>query len=192
MPKFFSQQRVLFGLVAALSLVACGQKGLLYLPTLEPVLPKETPKNPDAPVQQGRITTSLVNLDTLTIAGQLAQLNPAQQKSWQALLTRPADAPERLRYVVFSGDILDKSQSLTVLSGYVKNTTIETSQQRQIIAGTYLRIRSLETGLNRVPSLMGAAETYLKKMPSVKRTNISDFLIESDDNIDLFLSVEKK
>ncbi len=196
---FFASKKKLGAIFLFSSIVfvtACGQKGALYLPDFKATVKKNSESDLLVPPQKGRVTTTLLSLESLNIGGKLAQLNHENPQGWLALLSTPVDSKDNLRYVVFDGDILGKTSPLTVLVGQVQNKALKSdNSQRTLNAGTYLRVRSLETGVTYLPALMAKANEYFVAHPNVKRkTHVArtDFLIESQKNIDLYLSVEPK
>ncbi len=205
MPKNLSRHLPILNVSAVCLLLACGQSGSLYLPdtpitdnsakpTADKTAKTRQAEQQPTPVSKknDRITTTLMTVETLNITGKRVQLDPSQQQSWQALLATDANDDNPLRYVTFDGNVLDKSQPLTVLVGHPQNKTIETRISSTIVAGLYLRVRSLETGINHIPTLIAVADNYLKHTPTIRRANNSDFLIDTQDNIDLFIAVEAK
>ncbi len=196
---FFVSKKVLGAIFLFISVVfvsACGQKGALYLPDQKVTVKKKAESDLLAPPQKGRITTTLLSLESLNIGGKLAQLNHENPRGWLALLSAPSESQDKLRYVVFDGDVLGKTSPLTVLVGQVQNQALKSdNSQRTLSEGTYLRVRSLETGVTYLPALMTKANEYFATHPTVKRKSHmarTDFLIESQKNIDLYLAVEPK
>ncbi len=203
MPKNLSRHLPLLSICAVCLLSACGQSGALYLPDTETtaektpaattaVKAKPSSKPQATKTYNDRVTTALVTLEALNITGKLAQFNPSQQQSWQALLAARPDDNNHLRYVTFEGDVLNDKQPLTVLVGHPQNKKLETRVNRSIAAGRYLRVRSLETGVNHIPTLIAVAKDYLKHTANSRRKGGGDFLIDTQENIDLFIAVEAK
>lgn len=190
MPKTLSRSMQIFFIIPVLFVSACGQKGALYLGKAGE---DKTDKPIFVPQKSDDIVPNYVQLQTLTVGGMLAQIKQTHLPSWQALLATTATETNLIRYVVFDGDVLGEKTPLTVLSGTVQNQSIHTDATRQITAGNYLRFRSLETGVNHLPSLLATAERYFKHNPRLVRDKKRpDFLTENQQNIDLYLAVEKR
>lgn len=190
MPKTLSYVVRFLLILNVFLLFACGQKGALYLgenDTERSDVPIFVPKN------DTDIVPNYLQLQPLTIGGTLAQIKQNHLPSWQALLAPSEEATDLIRYVVFDGDVLGKKTPLTVLSGSVQNKRIRAEAQRELSAGSYLRFRSLETGVQHLPALLASAQRYLDRHPEIRRAEKRvDFLTETEHNIDLYLAVEKR
>ncbi len=190
MPKNLSTMMRFLLIFNVFFLLACGQKGALYLGEAEQDHSDEAIFMPQT---DNDITPSFLQLQPLHIGGTLAHINHRHLPSWQALLTVTDSSTNLIRYVVFDGDVLGESTPLAVLVGSVQNQNVRAHAQRQLAAGGYLRFRSLETGVNHLPGLLASAERYLAKHPTLKRAQQRpDFLTEQQQNIDLYLAVEKR
>lgn len=190
MPKTLSHNIPFFIIISALCLSACGQKGALYLG-------KVGKDQTDTPIfaeySVATIVPNYLQLQTLTVGGSLAQIKQNHLPSWQALLTPSAARTNLIRYVVFDGDVLSDDAPITVLSGTVQNPNRRAPAVRQLSAGSYLRFRSLETGVNHLPRLLAAASRYLNQNNDfVRDAGRADFLTENEQNIDLYFAVEKR
>ncbi len=189
MPKILSVMMRFLLIFNVFFLFSCGQKGALYLGEAEQDHSDEAIFMPQT---DNDIIPSFLQLQPLHIGGTLAHINHRHLPSWQALLTVTDSSTNLIRYVVFDGDVLGESTPLAVLVGSVQNQNVRAPAQRQLAAGNYLRFRSLETGVNHLPGLLASAERYLAKHPTFKRAKGPDFLTEQQQNIDLYLAVEKR
>lgn len=188
MQKTLSRYVAIFLLPMFCLLFACGQKGALYLTE------KDSPANTQGifsqPAEQP-LNTHLIDLTALHIVGESTSFSPNRQSDWKALLSHQSGDTNLLRYIVFTGDLLDNQTPITALVGYVQNSHIQSKEQQTLAAGRYLRIQSTTLNRNKVPTLLVAVKKYLQANPTIKRTHRGDFMIQSPTKLDVYLAVEK-
>ncbi len=178
----------LFLLLAA-GLSACGQKGPLFLAdeqTSETEKPIIVIDNPNADIQP-----DFVEINPLIISGQLTELNENTAAGWEAVLAPVEESSNLIRYVVFmTSPIAQPTPTFSMLIGNAQKKIIKGQTRKRLTGGNYLRFRSLERGVDQIPTLINRVNSYLAANPHLKQGSANDFIIENEQLIDLYISVE--
>lgn len=178
-----------FFIFLLLWLSACGQKGPLYLEDKPEAQEQPTIiiDNPNA-----NIIPDYALIDQLTISGQSIELNQNTAMGWEAVLTPEENTTNLIRYVVFNQNMVTSDyQTITMTIGSVQKKRIPKQARETIQRGNYLRFRSLERGVDQIPTLLNRIKHYFAANPQLSRSNGKDFLIENQQYIDIYIPVEK-
>lgn len=187
--------RYFLTIMMTLCVVACGQKGALYLEK-----PEKTVKNTKNTAiftakTQAKIVPDLVKTQTVTVMGHLAQINAGNVPSWQAVMNSDNDNTNLVHYVIFEDKALSEKTPIVLLKGTVQNTQkilTNADKKKVLTGGDYLRFRAIETGSQYIPVLIAEAKNYLQKETALApRNDAPDFLIENQQAIDLYIAVER-
>jgi len=178
-----------FCLWVALSLGACGKKGALYLPADEQ---EKTSRPLLASQSANEITPDVLNIQKMAVVGHWRQIHHRNTQSWKTVFDQSRSDNDLLRYAVFSKGILSDQTPIKFLIGKVRETKVSSQEARRIIQpGVYLRFRSLVKGADRIPYLIEQARKYLIDSP-FERLNTSDFIIDRQNTIDLYIAVRRR
>ncbi|MPV85927.1 LPS translocon maturation chaperone LptM [Ostreibacterium oceani] len=218
-PVFVTALTPALTIALTLTLAGCGQKGpLTYQDTTAKPDQIDVFASIDKTSvdDEQRITPTIIQLNTLTINGTYTQLTQTTAKAWQTLLSDPAlkatadtnltgnnlttnnpptnrltPAFSGLRYLVFSDDILSPELSaINMLVGQVENHP-NSVDSLSIASGTYLRFRNLPSDYTSIPDTLSVARQYFADNPALIRIGKTDFMIETAEQIDLYIQVEK-
>ncbi len=169
-------------------LVACGQKGPLYLP--EKPIVKEKPtvatNNPNA-----KIKPDFIQFKSVIVSGKKAQIEKNTATHWRKMLVPLKDSRNLIRYVVFNQSIAKGKAPFTMLVGFVQKKQIKGQVNQTISTGDYLRFSSVEHGRNQIPILLNRVKEYFAKNKDIRYGKNKDFLVENKGRIDIYISVDK-
>lgn len=179
--------KLILQLLMPVILVACGQKGALYLDATG-----VSSHNDSTFIVAGKasdIVAKQVEISTLNIVGERAQVQHNNTPSWQKLL-HSEESVNLIRYVSFSNDVLGSSP-YNVLLGRVQKPNSDKHRQKTIPSGLYLHFHSPESGIHHIPSLLSTASRYLQQHRQLRRRPQDDFLTEKQQSIDLYIAIER-
>ncbi len=166
-------------------LLACGQKGPLYL--ADDGSDKPSKAILDVVTEQVDLAKPvLIQLNPLRIRGLKAQVTNPLAKDWDTVLA--STKKETLRFVVFESDVLnDNTQKMVI--GEVD----QVNGQTLIPKGQYLRFREPEARYIEIPKILSAVKQYLKQNPNYQRADAPvDFIMDEQGFIDFYIQIKPK
>lgn len=185
--------RLFFGGFFILFLLACGQKGALYMPKQVP----EKNALADRAVFASSLPMVLPDLlwiKSIPVVGKAIRINQLDTLGWQAVLSTDEGGGER--YFVASDGFLKEKLPMILWVGRSKSSLPTAGSQlaqqvQRLTAGYYLRFRSLDSGAFYLPKLLASARHYFQQNSSIKPRGTGDFFIDNQQVIDLYIAVEK-
>ncbi len=171
-----------------LGLVACGQKGPLYLPD-KPITEKKPTVITDNP--NVKIQPDFIQFSSLIISGKKAQIEKNTASAWKKMLVPLNGSRNLIRYVVFNQSVENAKAPFAMTLGFVQKKQIKGQVNQVINTGSYLRFSSIEHGVDQIPTLLNRVKDYFANNKDIRHGKNKDFLVENNGRIDIYISMEK-
>lgn len=180
-----------------LFLLACGQKGDLYLSkqSSQPEKSLSADKALFSSSPASEVLPDLLWIKATPVVGSFVQINELNSLGWQAVLSTETGSKER--YFIPTSRFLQNKRPLMLLVGRLARPSPTTSaateklSQQTLPAGYYLRFSSLDNSAQELLKLLTSVRQYFQQNPEIKPRESADFFIDNQEIIDLYIAVEK-